>query len=56
MVLVELGIINKIRMDIIYPLINIHNIISFHCRTWRDIICMDRRLRMDMLLMERLVW
>ena len=43
-----------ISMGIIY-------IISFHHRIWRDIICMDhlhryRRLHMDMLPTERLVW
>ena len=55
---VVLGIINRTRMVIIYPLIN-HSIINFHCRTWQDIIYMDHRyhlLHMDMLLTVRLVW
>lgn len=56
---VVLGIINRIRMGIIYHLIN--NIINFPRRIWQDIICMDHRmlhyhrLHMDMLLTVRLV-
>ena len=62
LVLAELlGIINRIRMDIIYH----HNITNFHLlRIWQDIICMDHRmhrlyrhhLHINMQLTERLVW
>lgn len=58
-VLLEPGIINKIRMAIIYRPINIHSIINFHRRIWRDIIYMDHRmfhhrLHMGIPLTERL--
>ena len=57
LVVVEVLLVGIIRMDIICHL----NIISFlRRRIWQDIICMDRRchrrLRMDMLLTEHLVW